>query len=233
MRRKPDKSTQAKPAPTMAQIVGVWRADRCLSASTRRVYLSWIARFRLYCGERGLDESTELTLKGARRFIAWYARRRGLDPGGPCTHASTALFSLSRVHQVLGLDPPCWNPAATARPAASPLLRAFQSHLLEHRGNAASTVHLMLTHVNSLLNWLGERGSSWRTMTLPDIDAFLIDCGGRYSRSTTAGIASSTRAFMRFLFATGRSKTDLAAVVIAPVRRRYERPLRALPWPDV
>ena len=217
----------------MAQIVGVWRADRCLSASTARVYRNWITRFRRYCGEQGLDESTELTLKGARRFIAWYARRRSLDPSGSCAHASTALYSLSRVHQVLGLAPPCWKPVVVARPAASPLLRAFQSHLIEHRGNAVSTVHLMLTHVTVLLSWLREHGSSWRSMKLADIDAFLIDCRGRYSRSTTAGIASSVRAFMRFLFATGRSRTDLAAAVIAPVRRQHERPLRALPWQDV
>jgi site-specific recombinase XerD len=235
MRRKPYEQTRAKAVPTTAEVVGVWRADRCLADSTARSYLDWIKRFRAYCGERRLDERTELTLEGSRRFIAWYARRRGLDPGagGSCSNASAALLSLSRAYQVLCLDPPLWTAAAARRPAASPLLRAFEAHLLDQRGNAQSTVRLMLTQVAQLLIYLSERGVRWRTMKLTDVDAFLVACSGCYARATTANIACSVRAFMRFLLATGRSKTDLSASVVAPVLRKHEQPRRALPWEDV
>jgi integrase/recombinase XerD len=235
MRRKLYEQTRVKAVPTTAEVVGVWRADRCLSEGTSRHYLQWIARFRAYCGERRLDERTELTLEGAHRFTTWYARRRGINPGarGPCSNASAALLSLSRAYQVVGLEPPCWTAAEAARPAANPLLRAFEAHLFDYRGNAPSTVRLTLTQVDQLLSYLREHALSWRTMKLTDVDDFLIACSARYSRSTTAGIACSVRAFMRFLLATGRSKIDLAASVIAPVRRKLERPPRALPWEDV
>jgi site-specific recombinase XerD len=235
MQRKPFGQTRVQALPTTAEVAGVWRADRCLRASTSRHYLHWIERFRTYCRERCLDERAELTLAGARRFIGWYARRRGLSPeaDGPCANARAALCSLSRAYQVLGLEPPQWKNVVAPRPAASPLLRAFEAHLLEYRGNAASTVSLMLTQVSQLLSYLREHGLTWRAMKLTDIDSFLIACSARYSRSTTAGIAGSVRAFMRFLFATGRSKTDLAASVIAPVRPKLERPPRALAWEDV
>jgi integrase len=38
---------------------------------------------------------------------------------------------------------------------------------------------------------------------------------------------------MRFLLATGQLSTDLASSIVTPIVRRYERPLRALPWDDV
>lgn len=78
-----------------------------------------------------------------------------------------------------------------------------------------------------------RQGKDWETLSLPDIDEFLIDCAQRYARSTTAGIASSLRAFTRFLLATGCISVDLAQSVVAPVQPRYERPPRALPWEAV
>lgn len=235
MRHKAYEQTRTEVVPTLAEVVAVWRADRCLRDSTSRHYLRWITRFRAYCSERRLDERTELTLEGARRFIGWYARRRGLNPraDGPCSNASPALFALRRAYQVLGLDPPRWKSAVASRPVASPLLRAFGAHLLDDRGNTPSTVSLTLTQVGQLLSFLREHGLSWRAMKLTDVDAFLVACSGRYARATTAGIACSVRAFMRFLLATGRSKTDLSASVVAPVQRKHARPLRALPWEDV
>ncbi len=75
-----------------------------------------------------------------------------------------------------------------------------------------------LDHVGKLLAHLGARGKTWRTMTLSDVDEFLIACADRYARSTTADIACSVRSFARFLLASGRIAVDLAESVIAPVR---------------
>ena len=60
----------------------VWRGDRCVQDSSAGTYLIWIRRFRTYCQSHELEERSELTLEGARRFIAWYAHRRHLDPRG-------------------------------------------------------------------------------------------------------------------------------------------------------
>jgi integrase/recombinase XerD len=204
-----------------------------LKDSSARQYLQWIRRFRAYCGQRHLDERTELTLKGARRFVTWYARRRHLVAGPWCASARTALFSLNRVYQVLGLDPPNWQTTAAKRSAATPLLRAFAAYLINHRGNPEITVRKKLAHVDKLLSHLRRRALGWRTMQLSDIDRFLIECARCYARTTTADIAGSVRTLLRFLQATGRRDTAFAESVIAPVKRKHERPRKALAWEQV
>ncbi len=232
MRREPTDPMPATTVPTTAEMLRVWRADRCVQDSSAGVYLLWVRRFRAYCAQRRLNERAELTRDGACRFIASYARRRRLDPHH-LSGAHTALFALSRVYQVMGLTLPTWQAPRRARPLATTLLRAYVSHLARHRGNPEVTVHKKLAHVAKVLDHLARRGKTWRTMTLLDIDEFLIACSHRYARSTTADMAGSIRSFARFLLATGRLPVDLAESVISPVQPKYERPRRALPWEDV
>lgn len=210
----------------------VWRGDRCVQDRSAGTYLSWIRRFRAYCQLHELEERSELTLGGARRFIAWYAARRHLDPRR-LSGARTAVYALSRVYAVMGQKPPAWNAGQRARPAATALLQAFADHLLRHRGNPEVTVRKRLDHAGKLLGHLAQHGKTWETMALPDLDAFLIECASRYARTTTAAIACSVRAFARFLLATGRIALELADAVISPVQPKFERPRRALPWSDV
>ena len=232
MQRESTAATPRIAVPTISDMQRVWRADRCVQASSAGVYVQWIRRFRAHCAERQLDERAELTLDGARRFIAAYARRRHLDPrriGG----ARSAVYALSRVYQVMELSPPAWRDAPRVRPVLSALLQAYADHLARRRGNPAATLHIELEHLGKLLKHLAGIGKTWRTMTLPDIDEFLISCSHRYARSTTAGIASSVRSFTRFLLVTGRIRVGFAEAVISPVRPKHERPRRALPWEDV
>jgi len=210
----------------------IWRADRCLQDSSAVVYLQWIKRFRAYCAQHNLDERAELTLDGASRFIAWYAQHRCLDArrlGG----ARTALYALSRVYQVMGLNPPAWQAPQPTRAPATALLREYAGHLARHRGNPAAVVSTKLDHIGKLFEHLAGKGKTWSTMTLTDIDDFLIGCAQRYARSTVAGIAGSVRSFTRFLLATGHIPDELADSVISPVQPKFERPRRALPWEDV
>ena len=218
--------------PDQEDILRVWRADRCVRGSSAGVYLQWIRRFRAYCARQGLDERGELTLSGARRFIKHYAQLRRLNPrrqGG----ARTALYALSRVYQVMGLNPPPWQPPAPAPPPRTKLLREYADHLHRRRGNPEATVHKKLVHVGKLSDHLAGSGKAWNTMALTDIDAFLIRCADRYARSTVADIAGSVRCFSRFLLATGRISLDLAEAVVSPRQPKLERPRRALPWTDV
>jgi len=232
MQHKPADPVPETFVPTTADILRVWRADRCVQDSSAGVYLRWIRRFRVYCAQRKLEEPAELTLDGARRFIVWYARRRKLDPRR-LSHARTAVYALSRVYQVMRLNPPAWHAPQRIQPPATALLRAYADHLVRHRGNPEITVRKKLDHAGKVLQHLARQGKTWRTVMLPDIDEFLIKCSSRYARSTTAGIASSVRSFTRFLLASGRISVDLAESVISPVQPKYERPRRALPWEDV
>ncbi|UUZ65459.1 hypothetical protein LP417_13635 [Polaromonas sp. P1-6] len=163
-----------------ADMLRVWRADRCVQCSCASWYLQWVERYRAYCTQRGLDERAELTLDGARRFIAWYARRRHLDTAH-LRGARSALIALSRVYQVMGLNLPTWQAPARVKPSASALLRAFADHLARHRGNPEATVHKKLDHVGKLLGHLARQGKTWRTMTLHDIDEFLVEFSHHYA----------------------------------------------------
>ena len=210
----------------------IWRADRCVQDSSTVFYLQWIKRFRVYCAPYGLDERAELTLSGAQRFIASYVRLRGLD-ARRLGAARTALYALSRVYQVMRLHPPAWQPPRPVPPPATTLLREYADHLGRHRGNPERTVRHRLAHIEKLTAHLAGIGKTWETMALTDIDAFLIECAGRYARSTAADLAGSARSFARFLLATGRISADLAASIVSPLQPKFERPRRALPWEDV
>jgi integrase/recombinase XerD len=134
---------------------------------------------------------------------------------------------------VKGVSLPAWQLPCPARPPRSALMRGYAAHLVRHRGNPPVTVHKKLVHIAKLSKHLARRGRTWSSLTLTDVDEFLIACARRYARSTVADIACSIRCFARFLLVTGRISMDLAQSVIAPVQPRHERPRRALPWEDV
>jgi integrase/recombinase XerD len=227
--------TDAKPeiaVPTTTDMLRVWRADRCVQDSSASLYLQWVGRFRAYCAQRKLDERAELTLSGVRRFTAWYAHRRHLDRRH-LSSARTALYALSRVYQVMGLKLPAWQPPQQTRSPSTALLRAYADHLARQRGNPEVTVRKRLDQVGMVQEHLTRHGKTWRTMTLLDIDEFLIEFSRRYARATTADMAGAVRSFARFLFSTGRCSVDLAESVISPVQPKYEQPRCALPWADV
>jgi integrase/recombinase XerD len=219
-------------SPTTEDMLRIWRADRCVQDNSAAKYLQWVKLFRAYCARHDLDERAELTLEGARRFIAWYAQCRRLDPRGLAA-ARTAVYALSRAYEVMGLAAPAWQVPQPAPPPSSPLLREYADHLARHRGNPETTVRKKLDHVGKLSEYLAGRGKTWCTMSLTDIDEFLVGCAQRYARSTVADIAGSVRSYAHFLLATGRISIALADAVISPVQPKFERPRRALPWEDV
>src|SRR5262249_39877578 len=143
MRHKPLDSIPATAGPTTEDMLLVWRADHCVQDGSAGAYIQWIQRFRAYCSQRNLDERTELTLAGAHRFVAWYARHRHLQPqrlGG------TALYALSRVYHVMGLGLPAWQSPPRARPPATALLRGYADHLPPCCRNRGVTARLQPPH---------------------------------------------------------------------------------------
>ena len=219
-------------APTQQEILRVWRADHCLSESSTKQYLHWIARLRGYIAKRDLDEPAELTREGARRFLAWYAREHTIAPQTRYG-LSSAMKALRRVYEVLGQPTALWQPNIKRKPPTSALLRAYATHLAQHRGLPQSSVLKKLDQVERLLKHLARSGKTWRQLNLTDIDEFLMICASRYARATTADFASTVRSFTRFLLVSGRIKQDLADSVISPVQPKFERPRRALPWQDI
>lgn len=218
--------------PTVEDLLRIWRADHSVQDASAQHYIRWIKWFRFYVDRLGLEERTELTREGAYRFAQWYGQHRRVDHNR-MARARTALQSLNRVYEVMGLNPPRWSePPPPARPTST-LLQEYADHLARHRGSAPATVQQRLVHIGRLFEHLADRGKSWSTMALTDIDDFLVGLAERYARTTVADFAGSVRSFSRFLLATGRISVALADSVVSPVQPRFERPRRSLPWQDV
>jgi len=80
--------------PTSADMRRIWKDDRCVQDSSAHLYELWIRRFRTYCVEGSIDERTELTREGVRRFIEWYARRRHRE-ARHLSSAQSAIYALN------------------------------------------------------------------------------------------------------------------------------------------
>ena len=218
--------------PTVDDMFSVWCADHCIRDASARHYVRWIKWFRFYVGGFGLEERVELTWNGARRFADWYGQRRGVGPK-QLVQAQSALQALNRVYQVMGLHPPQWSVSLPPVRPASALLQEYADYLARHRGSPPATVAKRLMYAGRLLEHLARRDKTWPTMSLADIDDFLVDLAQRFARTTVADIAGSVRSFNRFLLATGRISVALADSIISPTQPRFERPRRSLPWEDV
>ncbi len=219
--------------PRRTQVVRIWRQNRCLRSSTIGLYLLWVRRFKTYCRAQDLEGGSQLTLAGVETFATWYAKRQGIDRNLAFEGARSALRAWALALRVLGYPTPPWEPESEPRSPSCPLLEEFEKHLARHRGNPAVTRKKKMAHISVFLAFLRSRQRNMAELDLADVDAFIVTCRHHYARTTVADIASSLRGFLRFLHATGRLARDLAPSVMAPIVRRGERPLRALPWEKV
>jgi len=219
--------------PRRTQVVRIWRQNRCLRSSTIGVYLLWVQRFKAYCRAQELEEAAQLTLAGVDTFATWYAGKRGVDRRLAFEGARSALRAWALALAVLGYGTPPWESAPETGSPSCPLLEEFEEYLARHRGNPPVTRRKKLAHITAFLAFLRSRQGNRVELDLADIDAFIVACRHHYARTTVADMASSLRGFLRFLHITRRLAVDLAPSVMAPIVRRDERPLRALPWEKV
>ncbi len=224
-------TTRTQPGRT--QVVRIWRQNRCLRAGTIGAYLLWVRRFKAYCSAEDLKEVPQLTLAGVHTFATWYASNRGIDPSQAFEGARSALRAWALALEVLGCATAPWEPAPEPGARSCPLLEEFEAHLTRHRGNPPVTRNKKLAHITAFLAFLRGRHRRMSELELADIDAFIVACRQHHARTTVADMASSLRGFLRFLHVTGRLAVALAPSVKAPIVRRGERPLRALPWEKV
>jgi integrase/recombinase XerD len=214
-------------------VADLWRKGR-LAPGTIVVYLQWVRRFHLYCANRRLLETEELTAVGVHRFTHAYAGRRlGGRPSSKDTRnvASNALHAWAYALAALGTVLPPWRKKRV--PALSPLLTEYCHYRRVHNGVSESTLGRDLETARSFLGRLRRASKTVARATATDVDVFVQILATRLSKRTIADTCSSLRAFLRFLRITGRVTTDLADRVIAPRYRIDERPPRTLPWSDV
>jgi site-specific recombinase XerD len=215
------------------EVIRLWKHSG-LGAATIVVYRRILGIFFAYCTAERLPPITQLTVEGAERFYRWYFPRGRLR----CAHRElrsatrSPLFSYAWALSTAGLTIPPWKPPVD-KPALPPTVAGYIDYAKEHRGLAESGLIHDASILNGFIDYLRKHGVSWKRVAVQDIDGFLQDVSQRWAPKTVGRAAYAIRSWLRFLHATGQRPDDLATAVVAPVRLRYDRPPRALPWPQV
>lgn len=94
-----------------------------------------------------------------------------------------------------------WPPEPTAMLETRPALAGFRTWMRGQRGVATSTLDTYQTTLVDLLASLGDDPAAY---TAAAIRAFVLERAGPHGRGRAQGIAVATRAYLRYLIATGR-----------------------------
>jgi site-specific recombinase XerD len=212
-----------------ARVAALWRAG-ARKPGTINQYLLWVRRFRESLGAKA--DGAMLTRDRVDDFARSYSRRRGCAPDNARNGARSALRAWSWALRSFGLKVPKWiEPLRPAR--LSPMLEQFVAYRLKHGGISPTTVPIEVAHISEFIAFLRDRSRRPDAARIIDIDDFITACSARMKPKTIAGVCSSLRAFLRFRFALGRIRHDLASSVVGPRIRLADRPPRAMPWRDV
>ena len=170
----------------------------------------------------------EITADRVDSWARQYAVERGLDPVGVMRRWLPAFrafaWGLERIGKATG-------PVARSKVKlkVDPTGGAF----VEYGRSLGWKERTLLLHqrtLRELQQYLACHRGKWPEPRLQDLDDFLKAAAKRWKRATVAGAACTFRAWLRFLFVTGRSKQNMAESVALPPSIRYARPPRALPW---
>jgi integrase/recombinase XerD len=110
-----------------------------------------------------------------------------------------------------------------------PVMTAF-AHYGQKLGWSEGTFATHQRYLGDLRRFLARHHAPWPVPRLIDLDHFLHRASKGWTKTTVGGAATTFRAWLRFLFVTGRSKHDLADSVALPPSVAFPRPARALPW---
>jgi hypothetical protein len=99
----------------------------------------------------------------------------------------------------------------------------------EKLGWSKQTLRIHERNLVSLRQYLVQHQAPWPVPRLIDLDHFLHRASKRWKKTTVGGAAGTFRAWLRFLFFTGRTEHDLAASVALPPTIAFSKPARALP----
>lgn len=211
------------------RVAKLWQAGGRTSG-TIHGYLRWVRHFHRRFGAAG--DGAILTRDRVDAFAAGYVGPQGCASDTARSSARSALRAWSCALRSLGFDVPLWTQPPLPRPLA-PMLAQFVEYRLRHGGISPSTVPDDVRYASEFITFLRKRGRRPDAARIVDIDEFVAACCSRMTRRAVACLCSSIRAFLRFRFAVGRLRHDLASSVVGPRIRTTDRPPRALPWKDV
>jgi integrase/recombinase XerD len=206
------------------RVAASWRASGRTPATISN-YLYWGRRYVATCLSRGNELGESLTEASARRFYATRLRK-----GDPTPTAAVRALWCALV--AMGHELPLWRSSPSPK-RPPPLVSEFVAYRVAHRGIAPASVRFDAEVAAAFLRFLDRRRRPIARVHLSDVEAFVEKRSRRWAPKSVAAACSTLRAFLAFLFATGRCRADLAQLVMSPRVRRLDRPPRALLWVDV
>jgi site-specific recombinase XerD len=128
--------------------------------------------------------------------------------GGRRNHHTIFGARLFRRHLVeIGVCQPAADPLQRAEPW---LVAHFKEWLCKHRGASDATIELYARDAARLVVALGDDPEGWEPAA---IRSFFLDRASRCGKGTVEKLATSLRAFLRYLAVNGRCRAGLADVV--------------------
>ena len=128
--------------------------------------------------------------------------------GGRRNHHTIFGARLFRQHLVeIGVCQPAAAPLQRAEPC---LVAHFRDWLRKHRGASDATIELYIRDAARLVAALGDDPEGWEPAA---IRSFFLDRASRCGRGTVEKLATSVRAFLRYLAVNGRCRAGLADIV--------------------
>ena len=194
---------------------------------------------RKYCScikhilrEARVSDYQQLSAERVVQLAQSYAREQHHNPRGMRRRWLSAFRAFAWSLQHLGIAVGSSDLPKRASIQLEPVMAAFIEYG-QQLGWAEHTLHLRQRYLGNLRAFLIKRGAPWPVPALKDIDHFLQQAAKRWKRITVGGAASAFRAWLRFLFVSGRSPYNLASSVALPPSIAYPRPARALPWSTI
>ena len=114
------------------------------------------------------------------------------------------------------------------------LLDEYRDHCRVHRGLSPVTMRGYRRELERFRSFLARRKvKNLRSMSLADLDAFLMRRARTMSPKSLESIAAALRSLLRFLYLVGRIPRDFAASVLSPSRFRADLRPKYLAWERV
>lgn len=178
----------------------VWLIAKGYRSSTIALYLHALARYMVWAvaHDRAVDAAALALLDDYLDHLGKRGKLRREDGKLRGDPSAARLFTRFLTDAGVAEPPP---PKATLT-ERFPILAEFETWGDRHRGLRASTMRVYLLILGRLLESLGDDPATFTAAKLRD---FVLAEGSRFGVERAATITIATRAFVRFLIATGRA----------------------------
>lgn len=202
-----------------------WMRSNGYSRQTMRYNVQKVTHFGWYLHQRGIHSIHQLEgFEGKKLLNAYrhYCKHRNLG------HRSLSLKVYLRVLKDTGVisDLPFGDSLLL------PLTKQFLTFLRSQNNLSEKTSRRHIWWVEKFLQFFG-RQKNISSIGIIDIDRFIEKEFIRLKRAPHRTYAHALRSFVRFLYHSGKIRTDFSYLIVHPRRYKLQFLPTVLPWPDI